>query len=232
MSDKTLSKSMALRIALAAKALKDVSPADMLDVLGDTIGLPPSEKKLAGLSIDKMRAAAGGKLFAQERDQVKDALLILKGKGEADAAPMPEIDAYHDGDMPGSIRVAVASNGGEDLDGHFGTCSRFLVYQVAVGETRLIAVRTTSDDVEAEDKNKFRADLIKDCQVLFVVSIGGPAAAKVVRADVHPIKKPDGGSARDAVKALSDAIAANPPPWLAKAMGVAAEDRVRFGEIS
>lgn len=232
MNDKPLSKSMALRIALAAKAMKDVTPADLLDVLGDTVGLPPSEKKLAGLSIDKMRTASGGLLFAQERDQVKDALLILKGKGETDTAPMPDLDAFEDGDMPGSIRVAVASNGGEDLDGHFGTCSRFLIYQVASGEVRLIEGRSTADDVDAEDKNKFRADLIRDCQVLFVVSIGGPAAAKVVRADVHPIKKPQGGSARTAVMELSEVIATNPPPWLAKVMGVAAEDRVRFGETS
>ena len=33
----------------------------------------------------------------------------------------------------------------------------------------------------SEDRNMFRVDLIRDCQVLYVVSIGGPAAAKVVR---------------------------------------------------
>ena len=227
-----LSNNMALRIGLAAKAIDGVSPADMLDVLGATVGLPPSEKKLAGLSIDKMRTAVDGKLFGTSREQIKEALLILKGKDGADNAVMPELDTYEDGDMPDAIRVAVASNGAEDLDGHFGTCSRFLVYQVSPEETRLIEVRPTSDDVDAEDKNKFRADLIKDCQVLFVVSIGGPAAAKVVRADIHPIKKPQGGKAREVLAELAQVVAGSPPPWLAKVMGHDAEDRIRFKETT
>lgn len=232
MSKTGISNSMALRIGLAAKALDGVNPADMLDVLSDTVGLPPSEKKLAGLSIDKMRTAAGGKLFGADRDSIKEALLILKGKAGADKTPMPDLDTYEDGDMPGSIRVAVASNGAEDFDGHFGTCARFLIYQMSADETRLIDVRSTADDMEAEDKNKYRADLIRDCQVLFVVSIGGPAAAKVVRADVHPIKKPQGGKAREVLAELSAVIASSPPPWLAKVMGQEAEERIRFRETS
>jgi hypothetical protein len=49
----------------------------------------------------------------------------------------------------------------------------------------------------AEDKNLWRARLIGDCHVCYVVSIGGPAAAKVIRADIYPIKVPDGGPALD-----------------------------------
>ncbi|MBF0246506.1 MAG: dinitrogenase iron-molybdenum cofactor biosynthesis protein [Alphaproteobacteria bacterium] len=232
MSQDELPRNMALRIGLAARELSGFGPADLLEVLGDTVGLPPSEKKLAGLSIDKLRSGADGKFFAIDRDILKKALSTLKGHDGADEADTPEAEAYADGDMPGSIRVAVASNGGEDLDGHFGTCKRFLVYQVSPDEVRLIDVRSTLDDMDAEDKNKFRAELISDCQVLFVVSIGGPAAAKVVRADIHPIKKPQGGAAREILAEVSGVIAVNPPPWLAKAMGREAEERVRFRESS
>ncbi len=52
-----------------------------------------------------------------------------------------------------------------------------------------------------------------------MVSIGGPAAAKVVRRDIHPVKKPDGGEAKILLAELQAALAA-PPPWLAKAMGL------------
>lgn len=232
MSETGLSHNMALRIGLAARALDGVTSAEMLDVLNDVMGLPPSEKKLAGLSIEKLRTAADGKLLAQPREALKEALLTLKGKTDPEDVVLPELDAYQDGDMPGSIRVAVASNGGEDFDGHFGTCSRFLIYQLSGAEMRLIEARSTAADVDAEDKNKYRADLIRDCQVLFVVSIGGPAAAKVVRADVHPIKKPEGGKAREVLAELSRVIAGNPPPWLAKVMGQEAEQRVRFRETS
>ena len=42
------------------------------------------------------------------------------------------IKPYQEGDMPNSIRIAVASNTGEQLDGHFGSCHRYLIYQLSV----------------------------------------------------------------------------------------------------
>ena len=35
---------------------------------------------------------------------------------------LPCVEPYRVGDIPGSVRVAVASNEGENLDGHFGNC--------------------------------------------------------------------------------------------------------------
>ena len=70
--------------------------------------------------------------------------------------------------------------------------------------------------------------MIADCQILFVASIGGPAAAQVVKAGIHPIKDPQGGNVRARLGELQDKLANAPPPWLAKAMGHAAEERVRF----
>jgi hypothetical protein len=34
-----------------------------------------------------------------------------------------------------SIRIACASNRGERLDGHFGSCARFLIYQVSATDS-------------------------------------------------------------------------------------------------
>ena len=65
--------------------------------------------------------------------------------------------------------------------------------------------------------------------MLYVQSIGGPAAAKVVRAGVHPVKKPTGGPARDALLELQSRLA-SPPPWLAQIMGVPATSLARFEE--
>jgi nitrogen fixation protein NifX len=152
---------------------------------------------------------------------------LLKGEGATDIDPAPSVESYAEGDMEDSIRVACASNTGEQLDGHFGSARRFLVYQVSALENRLIDARVP-DDEEADDKNAYRAGLIADCQVLYVASIGGPAAAKVVKVDVHPIKDPKGGPARDRILALQQVLASKAPPWLAKVMGQAPEERVRF----
>jgi nitrogen fixation protein NifX len=217
----------ALRIGLAARVLPETKPARLLKVLADAVGLPPTADKLAGLKVKDLKSAADGELADMDTDALKTALALLKGEGVAETDPPPPLDAYREGDMPGSIRVACASDRGELLDGHFGAARRFIIYQVSADECRLIDVRR-ADDAAAEDKNAYRAGLIRDCQVLYVASIGGPAAAKVVKAEIHPIKDAAGGSARDRMVALQGILAAKPPPWLAKVMGQAPEERIRF----
>jgi len=226
MPSQALSDDIALRIGLAARALPDTDAARLLRVLDAAVGLPPSAAKLDGLTVKALKSAADGELAEIDSGVLKQALALLKGQGD-DIEPPPEVEPYTDGDMPGSIRVACASNGGELLDGHFGSCRRFLTYQVSADQHRLIDIRDI-DDAGAEDKNAHRAGLIADCQVLYVASIGGPAAAKVVKLDIHPIKFPDGGSARERVAALQAVLADKAPPWLAKVMGQAPDQRVRF----
>lgn len=218
---------VALRIALAARALPDTNAARLIRVLEDAVGLPPTAQKLEGLKVKGFKAALDGELSDVDTDALKAAVAILRGELDTEIDPPPALDPYAEGDMPGSIRVACASNAGEALDGHFGSARRFLIYQVSAGETRLIGARAV-DDGDAEDKNAYRAELIRDCQVLYVASIGGPAAAKVVKADIHPIKDAAGGSARDRMVALQGVLGAKPPPWLAKVMGQTPEERIRF----
>lgn len=227
MSSAPISEDIALRIGLAARALPDTPPARLIRVLAGAVGLPPTAAKLATLKVKDLKAAADGELGDIDVDALKIALALLKGEGVGEPDPAPPLDPYMDGDMPDSIRVACASNGGDELDGHFGSARRFLVYQVSASECRLIDARTT-DDSGAEDKNAYRADLIRDCQVLYVASIGGPAAAKVVKLDIHPVKDAAGGSARERMVALQGILADKPPPWLAKVMGQTPEERIRF----
>lgn len=133
--------------------------------------------------------------------------------------------------MSGSIRVACASNDGAILDGHFGSCERFLIYQVSPAELTLIEARETAATDDAEDRNVARARLINDCQVVFIQSIGGPAAAKVVRAGVHPVKVPKPAPAREVLVKLQTALV-SPPPWLAKVMGVEAASLAGYRELA
>lgn len=127
------------------------------------------------------------------------------------------------GDLPGSVRVACASDGGGQLDGHFGSCRHFLVYQVSPREARLVEVRAAGEGTAQ------RAARVADCQVLCVLSIGGPPAARVTQAGVHPVRCSSAGPAIRMVERLREVLAGSPPPWLAKAMGRGPEERVRFG---
>jgi nitrogen fixation protein NifX len=223
---------MALRIGLAARALPDTTPARLLAVLADCIGLPPSAEKLESLSIKQLRGGASGELADCDTSVLKTALAYLQGTASTDSTPPPPPESpllnAAGRDPEGIIRVALASNNGDLLDGHFGSCQRFLVYQVGTDQARLIDCREINDSPAADDKNGYRASLVADCQLLYVVSIGGPAAAKVVKHDIHPIKVPEGGSAPALISDLQRVIADKTPPWLAKAMGQPAAARVRF----
>ncbi len=228
-----LDRAIALRLALAARILPGVTVSELVDILHEKVGMPLDDERLKAVTVTNLKTGIGshdgeedGEDISIGLENIKLAVRYLWGE-EAEDEDIPEIEVYQDGDMPNSIRVAIASNNGAVLNGHFGSCIRFLVYQLSKNEQRLVDIRSTVDAETAEDKNLYRAQLIKDCHVLFVQSIGGPAAAKVIRADIYPIKVPDSIGAEDKLSELQQVFDA-PPPWLAKALGVSEEDRTRF----
>lgn len=215
-----LSEAVALRIGLAARTLPDTDTAGLMRLLVALLGMPLTEKKLARLTIRQLQGSEDGAFAATPLPAIKQALDILWGKAEIRVdETLPPLDPFASGEMPGSIRVAVASNSDQRIDGHFGNCTRFLVYQVSPDEIRLVDIRTPANVGNGDDRNTHRAKLLRDCHVLFVMSIGGPPAAKVVKENIHPIKVPHGGEAREELSNLQRVLHGSPPPWLARVMG-------------
>lgn len=231
MTNPIITKPAALRIALAARALSEVNAGAFAAKLGDRLGLPVTEEKLAKVTVADLKLILSGEETVEpDVDPASIKLAVRHLWGETgDAENLPPLEPCAEGELPGSLRVAVASNTEENLDGHFGSCPHFLVYQVARNDMRLIDIRSTLLADDAEDKNSARAELIDDCQIVYVQSIGGPAAAKAVRANVHPVKVPEGGKARITLQRLQAVLDA-PPPWLAKILGVEAKSLGRFAE--
>jgi nitrogen fixation protein NifX len=236
MSEQTITNEVALRIALAARELPEISVGDLIEALQNVLGDEITETGLNTITVTQLKTAFGqtyqldGDEDGEDADTqdiaaLKQAVKILWGESE-DEDTLPQIETL-EAEIPDSIRVAVASNNQEELDGHFGSCHHFLIYQLSATEMKLIDIRSTVEADLAEDKNAFRVDLIKDCHVLYIVSIGGPAAAKVIKANIYPMKTEKITKAREALAELQKAIAASPPPWLAKVLGIAAGDRVK-----
>lgn len=232
-----ISRDLALRVGLAARALPGISVPRLIDVLTERLGRPLTEKKLARITVTDLKTGFSSLDGEEDGEDVgtisvesyKQAVRYLWGEDLAEPE-IPQPQAYGEGDMPNSVRVACASNSGEFVDGHFGSCPRFLVYQVSTDEIRLIDVRPTTGADGSDDKNAFRAGLIDDCHVVYIHSVGGPAAAKIIRAGVYPIKLPEGGIAPEVLKTFQAMLGGTPPPWLAKILGADAESRVRFAK--
>ena len=233
MAELNIDRDTALRIALAARSLPDIDLPSLIDVLNDRLGPPLDLSKLARITVTDLKTGLGsldgeedGEDIGIGLDPMKLAVRILWGETDDDDT-LPSTEAYQDGDIPGSIRVGFASNTGNNLDGHFGSCLRFLVYQVSATDSRLIDIRSAAEADLSDDRNAFRANIVADCDVLYVVSVGGPAAAKIIRAGIYPLKKIEGGDACDVIAEFQQVMRGSPPPWLAKILGVTAEQRLK-----
>ena len=227
-----LSRDLALRIALAARVLPDVNVQKLIEILHEKVGIPLDDEKLKSITVTNLKTGIGSLDGEEDGEDIDIGLENIKLAvrylwGEETDENLPEVQAYKEGDMPESIRVGVASNSDELLNGHFGSCLRFLVYQLSRDEHRLIDIRSTIGADDSDDRNLFRVNLVKDCHVLFMQSIGGPAAAKVIRADIYPIKIPDVIDAVEQLKTFQKVFDA-PPPWMAKILGRTVEERKRF----
>jgi nitrogen fixation protein NifX len=237
MVEQPISNEVALRIALASKLFPELSIVEFIEALQSYLGEVLNETTLSRITVTNLKTALGqtyeldGEEHGEDADaadiaSLKQAVRILWGEMD-EVDHLPPIEPYQDGEMPHSIRVAVASNQHEALDGHFGSCLRYLIYQLSTTEIRLIDIRSALAADLSDDKNAFRVNLIRDCPVLYIAAIGGPAAGKVVQAGIYPIKKEAGGAARVLLTELQQALATSPPPWLAKILGVVEGDRVK-----
>ncbi len=236
MSDSPLSDEVALRIAFASRALGGAPLPVLIDALHTCLGDVLDEAALSRVTVADLKGAFGGSYNLDGEEDgserwrtvdlaaFKEAVGILWGVKGTDGTAV--LDPYADGDMPGSVRVAVASNSGEEINGHFGSAAFYLVYQVSAEDIRLVDVRSAAGAESSGDKNTFRVDLIRDCRILYIVSIGGPASAKVIKADIHLMPVPDGGPARQILKSLQRVLQKSPPPWLAKAIGAGARPEI------
>ena len=228
----SISRDAALRIAMAARILPEISVGQLLEILMRRIQGEINEDTLSTITVTDLKTGFGsadgeedGEDISLGLPAIKEAVRILWGELADDELPATNPAAA---EMPGSIRIAVASNNGEQVNGHFGSCLRYLVYQLSPESYELIDVRSAVEADLSDDRNAFRANLIKDCHVLLIQSIGGPAAAKVVRAGVYPMKVKETSTVQMELERLQSVMVNSPPPWLAKILGTDGDLKKRF----
>lgn len=114
------------------------------------------------------------------------------------------------------LRVAFCSQDGLAINGHFGQCRLFFVYAFDEQGAWLEGLRRYPSAPQEMEANEVRARLLADCHLLFCEAIGGPAAARLIRHNVHPMKVAAGHTILSQNAAILTLLAGQLPPWLAK----------------
>ncbi|MCA0920180.1 nitrogen fixation protein NifX [Pseudooceanicola nanhaiensis] len=126
------------------------------------------------------------------------------------------------------LRIAIATNDMEYLGAHFGSAKKFAIYEVWKTGSRFIAAHEF-DNVTAQkgkhddqdDKITPKIEALDGCALLFALAIGGPSAAKVVKAGIHPIKRKDPEPITAVIEQVQVMLNGTPPPFLRKILGTA-----------
>ena len=124
------------------------------------------------------------------------------------------------------MKVAFATQDLHRVDAHFASARTFLLFDVSADRYDLVeSVRFDSASNEdgvhqddGEDRLAAKLDALEGVALLFVRAIGGPAAARVVKRMVHPIKLSDDEPIPQVVARIQSMLRGTPPPWLRKVM--------------
>ncbi|WP_243642003.1 nitrogen fixation protein NifX [Rhodovulum steppense] len=130
-----------------------------------------------------------------------------------------------------ALKIAIATNDMDHLDAHFGSSRKFALYEVTPDTARLVEVlefdsatdQTGRHDPQ-DDRITPKVEALTGCALLFVLAIGGPSAAKVVRAGIHPIKRKDPEPIAEVIAQVQTMLKGSPPPFLRKVLGRPAPD--------
>ncbi|AFV03030.1 Nitrogenase FeMo-cofactor carrier protein NifX [Dehalobacter sp. UNSWDHB] len=112
--------------------------------------------------------------------------------------------------------VAFATTGGEKINAHFGLATSFAVYNVTSVSSEFVQMINLPEQVLEDDKIEVRAEMLKECTVVYCTHIGGPAAARLVQSSIQPLKAVEGTPIESELQRLENMIKETPPPWLRK----------------
>ncbi len=209
-----LSDDLALRLGLASKSIPQINLEKFLSLLTDDLEGPLTEKKLRSLSPKKLFKLLSEHDSDIERGQSNQAYAILTNDSVSQMSA-PQLENVTELAGP-KLRLAVTSNNSDMIDGHFGSCLRILIYEVNKESWQLCDVRPVNTLENGLARTDYLVSLMDDCQLMATLSIGGPAAAKVTRADIHPLKQSMPTQSSVILEKLIEMLNGNPPPWIKK----------------
>lgn len=126
--------------------------------------------------------------------------------------------------LENAMKVAFASKDMETINAHFGGAKEFVVYDLSKDGFALSGViKTDTSNLNGDDKTDFKVKALQGINIMYCESIGGTAAAKVIRGGINPMKVQEPRKIEDVLEELVTMINGNPPPWVKKIMNIQTE---------
>lgn len=119
--------------------------------------------------------------------------------------------------MKNAMKVAFATKDMENINAHFGGAKEFVIYSVSKDGFEMNEVlQTDTSKLEGDDKTDFKVKALSGVNIMYCESIGGTAAAKVIRGGINPMKVQEARPIEDVLQELMQMLNTNPPPWIKK----------------
>ena len=120
------------------------------------------------------------------------------------------------------MKIAFTTNDKVHINAHFGSARKIDVYEIdKEGYTFLETIHFDGNLNEDgnEDKLQPKIEALHDCTIVYVSTIGGSAAARLIKQKITPIKaRSEEQEVADVLNELVKTLNGNPPPWLRKAL--------------
>jgi nitrogen fixation protein NifX len=140
-----------------------------------------------------------------------------------------KITVAGEGSLENAMKVAFATKDMEHVNAHFGGAKEFVVYNVSKDGFELgEVIKTDTSEMQGDDKTDFKVQALSGIDIMYCESIGGTAAAKVIRGGINPMKVQEPRKIEDVLKELVQMINGNPPPWVKKIMNIKTETDPRL----
>ena len=98
------------------------------------------------------------------------------------------------------MKIAFATTDGKNVDEHFGRAGKFAIYNLSIQGYEFAELRRFADGldlsvVETKGLGKLhdarveeKVNRLSDCRIIYLTEIGGPAAARLIKKGIMPVK--------------------------------------------
>ncbi|MEH2249459.1 nitrogen fixation protein NifX [Nostoc sp.] len=120
------------------------------------------------------------------------------------------------------MKIAFTTSDGVHINTHFGGSEQIDVYEISNDGYHFVEALLFDYEIKEENnegKLAPKIEVLADCTIIYVLAIGGSAAARLIKKGVTPVKaRSEEDEISQVLNKLVKTLKGNPPPWLRKAL--------------